>query len=167
MPAVISERRRSILRCVAAVAAPALVASAMLLATPIVPGSSETVLAKDKPKTCQKKREDCQGRCNDRYPTNLEQIHSCLKRTCNKQHDNCVKDQGTKPSKNAPPEKPPMKGEGVPPTGGVKEPKSPPKNTGTRAPSFGTFSNKQSPGMGGGGGGPILRGGGQSGGGKR
>ena len=57
-------------KCIAAVAAPALLASAFLFGESILSGGSQYALAKAK--TCKEKR--CEARCRGRYPENWKEI---------------------------------------------------------------------------------------------
>jgi hypothetical protein len=146
-------------KCVAAVVAPALLASTILLGNGLFHGNFYPAYAKAK--SCKDKRKECESRCRGRYPGDWREITSCYSRTCDKQNENCTKDASV-PSKHAPPENPTKNwGEGVRPTGGNKPLPSKPKIMGDRPPLSGV---KQSPGAGGGG--PILRSGGGIGGGS-
>jgi hypothetical protein len=98
--------------------------------------------------SCSKKLQACSQRCEGRIPKGISQSKSaemlvnCIKRTCNKQYDNCMKDSvgsgGSKSETPADPLKPKGGDVRTPPTGSAKdEPKAPPKVNDTRAPAGG------------------------------
>jgi hypothetical protein len=102
--------------------APASLASAVLiLANGWEPAAGRTF----QPGACTNRHASCVDRCvMIRYPKNYEQSQNCIRRTCDKQYDNCVKTQGNRPQGSAGAE-----GGGV-----AKDPTTPPKGAGTRPP---------------------------------
>lgn len=76
-------------RCLAAIAAPPLVASAMLLAAPIVLGSADSALAQ----TCTDQRRACERGCERRYARRSQEL-ACFEYTCERQYNTCVAGSG-------------------------------------------------------------------------
>lgn len=149
--------RKAIIQTVA----PATLASALLV---LASGWESTEGRDFKPGPCTDRHGACVDRCLiSRYPMPKytgEQGSACIRRTCDRQYDNCVKTQGNRPQSSG----------GVKDTGGgvAKDPKSPPKSTGTRPPVDNKWHGPTSPPKGGtwhgsspGGSGPILKSGGK------
>ena len=103
--------------------APATLASVLLIpASGWHPAEGRTFVAGH---ACTKRHGDCVGRCiMFRYPKSPAQQDGCIQRTCDKQYDNCMKAQGSRPQSSG----------GVKDTGGgvATNPNSPTKSTGTR-----------------------------------
>ena len=139
-------------------ASASLASALLILASSWEPAAGRTF----QPGACTNRHGACVDRCvMERYPKNYEQGNACIRRTCDRQYDNCVKTQGNRPQGSAG-----VKGGGV-----AKDPTSPPKSTGTRPPLDNKWHGPTSPPKGGvwkqspgsDGNGPILK----SGGGKR
>jgi hypothetical protein len=121
--------------------------------------------------SCTKKYHACQSRCEGRIPKGITQTKSaellinCIKRTCNRQYDNCIAStnkpggDGKRADTPADPLKPKGGDTRTPTTDGNKaNPKSPPKVNDTRAPlGGGVFGSKTTSGSGSAGSGTILR----------
>ena len=130
----------SIRKSVVSVAALAGLASIALLIV-----ASPAAAAANTAASCAKKQQACSQRCDGAIPKGIgsnkanDMLVSCIRRTCNKQYDNCMKNSVGSGGSKAETPRDPLHPKGgnphMPPTeGGMAEPKAPPKVNETRSP---------------------------------